>query len=71
MNMDQPGLVWIMFSKGGHPDLAARFRQRVRAKIIQRWPDARSLPIMPTGSIPLRHHMVLTRDIGVCAASCG
>lgn len=62
MNVDHPDLVWIMFLKGRHPDVATRFRQRVMAAITQLWPETRSLPIMPNGTIPLRHALVLTRD---------
>lgn len=50
---DHLGQVWIMFSKGEDPALALRFRERLMQKVFERWPDTLSLPIMPTGAIPL------------------
>jgi len=55
-----PGVAWIMFSQGENPSLAKRFRDRVMAEIIEQWPDTRSIPVMPTGALPLREDMVLT-----------
>jgi hypothetical protein len=61
--MDQPdhlGQVWIMFSRGKDPQLATRFREGVMRQIMLRWPATLSLPIMPTGAIPLHHDLVRT-----------
>ena len=57
---DHLGLVWVMFSKGENPSLAARFRQRVMNKIMGRWPGTQTLPIMPTGAIPLHRDLQRT-----------
>jgi hypothetical protein len=46
------GRVWLTFARGQEPEKSARFREAVLARIHHRWPDARSLPIMPDGSIP-------------------
>jgi hypothetical protein len=54
--MDMPnnlGRAWISFSKGEDPHLATRFRERAMRQILNRWPGTQSLPIMPTGAIPL------------------
>ena len=61
--MDQPdhlGLVWIMFSRGKDPQLTTRFRERAMRQIMLRWPDTVSLPIMPTGAIPLHRDLIWT-----------
>jgi hypothetical protein len=54
---DHLGRVWIMFSRGKDPTLTSRFRERAMREIMLRWPETLSLPIMPTGAIPL------TRDL--------
>lgn len=59
---DHLGEAWIMFSKGEQPERVARFRDRVMRKVIQRWPETASLPIMPTGAIPNRYQMERTDD---------
>jgi hypothetical protein len=61
--MDQPdhlGQVWIMFSRGKDPELTTRFREEVMSQIMLRWPDTLSLPIMPTGAIPLHRDLIRT-----------
>jgi hypothetical protein len=61
--MDQPdhlGLVWIMFSRGKDPQLTTRFRESAMRQIMLRWPDTLSLPIMPTGAIPLHRDLIRT-----------
>lgn len=50
---DHLGQVWIMFFRGKDPALASRFRESVTREIMLRWPETLSLPIMPTGAIPL------------------
>ena len=59
---DHLGLVWIMFSQGENPALATRFRQQAMNKIMERWPDTQTLPIMPTGAIPLHSDLRQTPD---------
>jgi hypothetical protein len=54
------GRTWISFSHGEDPALAKRFRERAIREILDRWPNAQSLPIMPTGAIPLAADLRLT-----------
>jgi len=55
---DHLGQVWILFHKGKDPQLASRFRVRAMSEIMQHWPNTLSLPIMPTGAIPLYQDLV-------------
>ena len=57
---DHLGQVWIMFSKGKDPTLTSRFRESAMREIMLRWPGTLSLPIMPTGAIPLHRDLVRT-----------
>ncbi len=57
---DHLGQVWIVFSRGKDPALSSRFRESVMRKIMLRWPGTSSLPIMPTGAIPLHRDLVRT-----------
>lgn len=57
---DHLGRVWIMFSKGEDPALSSRFQEDAMHEIKLRWPDTLSLPIMPTGAIPLTRDLVRT-----------
>ena len=57
---DHLGQVWIMFSRGKDPTLSGRFRENAMREIKRRWPDTLSLPIMPTGAIPLRRDLIRT-----------
>ena len=59
---DHLGLVWIMFSHGENPSLASRFRARVMNKILSRWPRTLSLPITPSGGVPLHEDLRRTVD---------
>jgi hypothetical protein len=54
------GQVWLMFSRGKDSAMAARFRERSMHKIMLRWPVTLTLPIMPTGAIPLHGDLVRT-----------
>jgi hypothetical protein len=61
--MDLPenvGKVWLSFSKGKDPLLTTRFRDNAMRQIMLRWPDTLSLPIMPTGAIPLPGDLIRT-----------
>jgi hypothetical protein len=49
---DHLGHVWISFFKGEDPALNSRFREHAMREIMRNWPEALSLPIMPTGAIP-------------------
>lgn len=57
---DHLGLVWIAFLEGEDPVSAARFRDRVMNRVMLRWPETMSLPVMPTGSIPNPYQLVRT-----------
>ncbi len=57
---DHLGQVWLTFSRGKDPALAARFREHLMQAIMLRWPSTLSLPIMPTGAIPLHRDLVRT-----------
>ncbi|MGN6850538.1 MAG: hypothetical protein ACTHJK_13865 [Sphingomicrobium sp.] len=59
---DHLGLAWLTFAKSDEPERTAQFRQRVMNRIIVRWPKTQTLPIMPTGAIPLPQDLVLTND---------
>jgi hypothetical protein len=57
---DHLGQVWFMFSNGQAPALSSRFRDTAIREIMLRWPDTLSLPIMPTGAIPLVRDLIRT-----------
>lgn len=57
---DHLGQVWLTFSKGEDPARTERFRDAAMREIMRRWPETMSLPIMPTGAIPLAHDLVRT-----------
>ena len=59
---DHLGLIWIAFFRGSDPALANRFREGAMREIMIRWPGTLSLPIMPTGAIPLHRDLVRTPD---------
>ncbi|HEX7848988.1 MAG TPA: hypothetical protein VF485_04560 [Sphingomonas sp.] len=54
------GRVWLSFAKGEDPERFARFRKRLMAKIVRRWPRTASLPILPNGAIPLADDLTRT-----------
>jgi hypothetical protein len=51
-DMGHPGRAWVIFSRGAQPALATRLRERLSAAIMRRWPDARRIPITPSGGLP-------------------
>ena len=55
---DRVGRVWIVFPLGQDPVRSARFREEVIPKITELWPATASLPIMPSGAIPLTEDLV-------------
>jgi len=57
---DHLGQVWIAFLKGKDPTATSRFREGVVREIMLHWPATLSLPIMPTGAIPLHRDLVRT-----------
>lgn len=61
--MDQPdhlGHVWISFSRGKDPALNGAFREAAMREVVRNWPETLSLPIMPTGAIPLHRDLIRT-----------
>jgi hypothetical protein len=61
--MDQPdhlGQVWISFARGEYPALSSRFREDTMREVMRNWPATLSLPIMPTGAIPLHRDLIAT-----------
>lgn len=46
------GRAWVVFSMGAQPVLATRLRENLLAEIVRRWPDARRVPILPSGGLP-------------------
>ena len=57
---DHLGLVWVMFAQGEDVASATRFRDRLMDRVILRWPETLTLPVMPTGSIPLYSQLIKT-----------
>lgn len=57
---DHLGQVWLAFSRGEDPAMAARFRDRAMHEIMLHWPGTLALAMMPTGAIPLRRDLVRT-----------
>jgi hypothetical protein len=63
--MDQPdhlGQVWISFFRGEDPSLNSRFREATMSEVMRNWPGTLSLPIMPTGAIPLHRDLIRTPE---------
>jgi hypothetical protein len=63
--MDHPdhlGQVWISFFRGEDPALNSRFREATMSEVMRNWPGTLSLPIMPTGAIPLHRDLVRTPE---------
>lgn len=56
------GRPWLMFFRGEEPELASGARLRLQAKIKARWPDAREVPVMPSGSLPLADDLIWTGE---------
>ncbi|MDZ4054296.1 MAG: hypothetical protein U1E24_13715 [Phenylobacterium sp.] len=54
----QLGHVWISFRQGEDVALARRFRERVMARTIERWPETLSVPVAQTGALPLKEDLV-------------
>lgn len=57
---DRLGRVWISFSLGEDPLRSRRFRDSLMPAIKEQWPATASLPIMPSGAIPLTRDLVRT-----------
>jgi hypothetical protein len=59
---DHPGQVWIAFFKGDDPQLNSRLQENAMRDIMRKWPGTLSLPIMPTGAIPLYGDLIRTPE---------
>jgi hypothetical protein len=57
---DHLGRIWITFNKGEDPPRSIKFREELMRKVVRRWPQTLSLPILPTGGIPLVSDLVRT-----------
>jgi hypothetical protein len=57
---DNLGRIWISFAKGQDPKRFDAFRHQVMQSVARRWPGTLSLPIMPTGAIPLPADLIRT-----------
>lgn len=54
------GKAWVTFLAGEHPELAAKVRRGLVGDIERRWPEARKIPVMPNGALPLDQDLVWT-----------
>lgn len=57
---DRLGRVWISFSLGEDPLRSRRFRESLMPAVEDQWPATASLPIMPSGAIPLTRDLIQT-----------
>lgn len=57
---DHIGRVWISFAKGKDRRKFEAFKNALMPQIVRRWPGTASLPIMPSGAIPLTEDLVRT-----------
>jgi hypothetical protein len=58
--VDHFGRVWISFEPGSDPKSFAAFRTVLWPLLVKQWPEARRLPIMPNGAIPLPQDLLRT-----------
>lgn len=54
------GRVWISFAEGKDRQQFEAFRNSLMPQIVSQWPGTASLPIMPSGAIPLTEDLVRT-----------
>lgn len=57
---DHLGRIWITFNKGEDPPRSIKFREALMRKVVRRWPQTLSLPILPTGGVPLSSDLIRT-----------
>ena len=57
---DRLGRVWLSFTLGQDPARSQGFREALLPAIGETWPGTASLPIMPSGAIPLTEDLVRT-----------
>ncbi len=56
------GRVWVTFLRGTKPDGFKAYRDATISEIANRWPEAKSLPILPWGGLPHARDLVLTAN---------
>jgi hypothetical protein len=54
------GRSWITVYTGEHEAAARLFWVDLKTRILRRWPAARSIPILPSGALPLSEDLQLT-----------
>lgn len=47
-----PGTAWLIFSRGTDPARSTQVRQAFVAALRERWPAARTVPVLPSGGLP-------------------
>ena len=52
-DMGHPGRAWLTFARGTDAARATRLRNAFLTALKRRWPEARPIPIMPAGALPL------------------
>lgn len=65
------GRAWVSFIQGGRGDLPAQNREQVLTEIRHRWPEARSVPVLPSGGEPLAEDLRVTPQGYKIVASAG
>lgn len=60
MDYLHPGRVWVMFENGSRPAADRAFREAALRALAQQFPQARSLPVVTGGTLPLEADMRLT-----------
>lgn len=63
-DMPHDSRVWIAFSRGEDVAAAQRFRERAMRKVVERWPEALSVPVTATGGLPHKRDLVVTTKGG-------
>ena len=56
-DMGHPGRAWVTFVRGKDIPRATRFRTAALKDIRRRWPNAMTLPVLPSGGLPLPEHL--------------
>jgi len=56
------GRAWITCYSGTRPEAGRQFWMSLRSMIHRRWPNARNIPILPSGALPLAEDLRLTPD---------
>lgn len=54
------GKAWVSFFEGAEPAGTARRRELLLTEIGRRWPNAREIPVLPSGGLPLARDLRLT-----------